>query len=57
MCIKIYDLDPAKFLSARGSAWKAALKKTEIKLELLVDIDKPLIIEKGIRVGIYYTIH
>ena len=57
MCIKIYDLHPAKFLSAPGSAWKAAFKKTEIKLELLADIDKPLLVEKGIRLGIYYTIH
>ena len=28
MCLKIYQLDPAKFLSAPGLAWQAALKKT-----------------------------
>ena len=27
MCINIYGLDPAKFLSAPGLAWQAALKK------------------------------
>ena len=27
MCLKIYKLDPAKFLSAPGLAWQAALKK------------------------------
>ena len=27
MCPKIYELDPAKFLSAPGLAWKAALKR------------------------------
>ena len=27
MCFKIYGLDPAKFLSAPGLAWQAALKK------------------------------
>ena len=27
MCLKIYQLDPAKFLSAPGLAWQAALKK------------------------------
>ena len=27
MCLKIYHLDPAKFLSAPGLAWQAALKK------------------------------
>ena len=26
MCIEIYKLDPAKFLSASGLAWQAALK-------------------------------
>ena len=46
MCIAIYHLDPAKFLSAPGSAWETALKKTEVKLKLLTDIDKLLIIEK-----------
>ena len=39
MCIKIYELDAAKFLSAPGLAWQAALKKTEVKLDLLTDID------------------
>ena len=34
MCFKIYHLDPVKFLSARGLVWQAALKKTEVKLEL-----------------------
>ena len=28
MCLEIYELDPAKFLSAPGLAWQAALKKT-----------------------------
>ena len=27
MCLQIYHLDPAKFLSASGLAWQAALKK------------------------------
>ena len=27
MCLKIHQLDPAKFLSAPGLAWQAALKK------------------------------
>ena len=48
MRIKIYHLNPAKFLSAPGLALQAALKMTEVKLELLTDIDKPLLAEKGI---------
>ena len=27
ICLKIYHLDPIKFLSASGLAWKSALKK------------------------------
>ena len=34
MCLKIYHLDALKFLSAPGLAWKTAMKKTEVKLEL-----------------------
>ena len=37
-CIKIYELDPAYFLSEPGLAWQACLKNTEIRLELLTDI-------------------
>ena len=29
MCLKIYELYAAKFLSAPGSAWQAALKKLQ----------------------------
>ena len=32
MCLKIYQLDSAKFLSSPGLAWQAALKKTKLKL-------------------------
>ena len=52
MCLKIYELDPVKFISAPGLAWQAALKKAKVNLELLIDIDMLLIIEKGIREGI-----
>ena len=31
MYIKVYELDPAHFQSARGLAWQACLKKTEVK--------------------------
>ena len=52
MCIKVYLLDPAHFLSAPGLAWQACLKKTGVKLELLTGPDKLLMVEKGIRGGI-----
>ena len=44
-------------MSAPGLAWQAYLKKTRVKLELLIDIDMLLMVEKGIRGGICYTIH
>ena len=57
MCLKMYELDPAKFLWARGLAWEAALKKAKIKLNYLTDIDKLLMVQKGIRGGICHSIH
>ena len=57
MCLDIYEIDPVYFLSAPGLAWKACLKKTEVKLELLTDYDVLLMIEKGIRGGICQATH
>ena len=51
ICIKLYELDPAHFLSAPVLAWQASAKKTEVKLELLTDVDLLLTLEKGIRGG------
>ena len=56
-CIEVYELDSAHFLSASGLAWQACLKKTEVELELLIDVDMLLMIEKGIRGGICHAIH
>ena len=57
MCIKVYEFDPAQFVSLPGLAWKACLKKINIELELLTDYDMLLMIEEGIRGGIYHSIH
>ena len=46
MWLKIYHSYPEKYLSAPGLAWQAALKKTEVKLELLADIDMLLMVEE-----------
>ena len=56
-CLKVYELDPAHFLSLPGLAWQACLKKMSIKLELLTDYDILLMVEEGIRGGIYHSIH
>ena len=55
MCIKVNE--QAHFLSAPGLAWQACLKKTEVKLELLTDVDMLLMVEKGIRRGICHAIY
>ena len=57
MCIKVCELHPPRFLSVPGLAWQACLKKTEVELELLTDVDMLLIVEKGIRGGIRHAIH
>ena len=53
-CLEHYSLDPAHFYMAPGSAWKACLKKTRVRLELLTDPD---MFERGIRGGITQGVH
>ena len=51
-CLRHYKLDPVHFYTSPGLAWKACLKQTGIKLELLTDPDMLLMFERGIRGGI-----
>ena len=46
MCLKIYELDPARFLTAPCLAWQASLKMTKAKLDLLTDADMLLMARK-----------
>ena len=57
MCIKIFELDPAEFLSAPGLAWQATLKKTKVKLDILTDINMLLTIEKDTKGGICHSVY
>ena len=57
VCMKNYGLDPAHFYTALGLAWKACLKKTGIRLELLLDPDMLLMFERGIHGGITHSVH
>ena len=50
--LKHYKLDPAHFYTSPGLAWRACLKRTGIRLELLTDPDMLLMFEQGIRGGI-----
>ena len=55
--LKNYGLDPSHFYTAPGLAWKACMKKTGIRLELLLDADMLLTFERGIRGGIRQSVH
>ena len=48
-CLEHYSLDPVHFYTYPGLAWKVCLKKTGIRLELLIDPDMLLMFEHGIR--------
>ena len=51
VCLENYDLDPAWYYTAPGLAYDAALRESQVKLELLTDVDM-LMIERGSRGGI-----
>ena len=57
MCLKIYELDPARFLTAPGLAWQAVLKGTKVKKDLLTDVNNLLKVERDIRGGICQSIY
>ena len=57
VCLENYGLDPSHFYTAPGLAWKACLKKTGIRLKLLLDPDMLLMFERGIRGGITQSVH
>ena len=52
-CMLAYGLDAAHFYTTPGFTWDAMLKFTGIKLELFIEIDKLLFVEKGKK---YYKI-
>ena len=56
MLLEIYEFDLAKFYSAPGSAWQAALKKTKAKLDLSTDIDMLLMVKNGKSGGICHSV-
>ncbi|XP_043479909.1 uncharacterized protein LOC122509742 [Leptopilina heterotoma] len=50
--LQAYRLDPAHYYTTPGLTWDAMLKYTNMKLELLTDIDKLMFFERGVRGGI-----
>ena len=53
-CMQYYKLDPCHYFTSPGLSWDAMLKMTNIKLELMTDIDMFQFIEKGVRGGVSY---
>lgn len=57
MCLENYKLDPVHSYTAPGLSWQAALRMTNVELDLLTDIDQHLFIEEGIRGGVAMISH
>ena len=53
-CMQYYKLDPCHYFTSLGLSWDAMLKMTNIKLELMTDIDMFQFIENGMRGGVSY---
>ena len=53
-CMQYYKLDPCHYFTSLGLSWDAMLKMTNIKLELMTDIDMFQFIKKGMRGGVSY---
>ena len=54
-CMQYYKLDPCHYFTSPGLSWDAMLKMTNIKLELMTDIDMFQFIEKGMCGGVSYV--
>ena len=56
MSLKPYGIDPTYFVSLSGLAWHACLKITEIKSELITDVNMLLMIENRMCGGVCHVI-
>ena len=52
--LQYYKLDPCHYFTSPGLSWDAMLKMTNIKLELMIDVDMYQSIEKGMRGRVSY---
>ena len=52
LCLNYYELDPCHYVSLPGFTWDAMLKMTDVRLELISDIDKYTFLEQNIRGGV-----
>ena len=56
-CLKYYKLDPTHYFSSAGLAWDAMLKMTNVKLDLITDIDMENMVQLGMRGGVSSIMH
>jgi len=56
-CLEYYKLDPCHYFTSPGLSWDSMLKMTDIKLELMTDVDMFQFIEEGMRGGTSYIAH
>ena len=54
-CLNFYGLNPYHYFSSHGVSWDAMVKMAGVKFQKISDIDKYLLIEKGLRTEISYT--
>ena len=53
-CLLCYKLDPCHYFTSPGLSWDAMLKMTNIKLELMTNVDMLQFIKKRMRGGVSY---
>ena len=51
------ELDQCYYFTSPGLSWDAMLKMTDIKLELITDVDMFQFIERGLRCGVSYIVN
>ena len=56
-CLQYYKLDPCHYFTSPGLSWDAMLKMTNIKLELMTDVDMFQFIETALREGVSIISH
>ena len=56
-CVSNYGLDPAHSFTSPGLAWQAALKMSDVQLDLFTDIEMHLLIKRGIHGGVAIITH
>jgi hypothetical protein len=52
-----YNLDPAQYLTIPSLSWDASLKRTQVKLDILKDVEILGKFEKNIRGGVSFVAH